>query len=259
MKNIVCILIILFVISLSCIKKNNDTPKNCKELKSLGIIDSFSYPIRPGSAEWAELETMDQKYEAVNVPISILNNMCTHGLVYTCVYCPLFYNIIAFNSIHTGLAVLINKINSFEELINRIDANEELLDYYSSLFPPDNDTVSTNFLKTETLMQMFFTELFFAQQEFLSKMSTNDLHTVLQEVYSKLSIKRKYNLTKEYLNGSYYLICNILYYNLQYVPIVDYINRNDLLFFVNDFYPLSNTSADSLDFHISTYLTEFIQ
>jgi hypothetical protein len=117
------LLITILIFCFSCNHHEEVAPKDCQALKNQGIIDSFPYPIRPGSSDWANLSNQDEKYEAVYVPENILQNMCTQGLVYTCVYCPLFINLTVFNTIRSGFVALSENINSFGELINRSDAS----------------------------------------------------------------------------------------------------------------------------------------
>jgi hypothetical protein len=190
-------LLMIFIICFSCIKNDDNspanddiTPKNCEELKAQGIIDSFPYPIRPGSSAWAELTTQEAKYEAVTIPNSILQDMCTHGLVYTCVYCPFFQGyFIIYNTVRTGFLSLCKNINSFAELVERYDAAEELYAYYNTLF----DTTWESIELSENRMQILMTEVFFAQQEFLTMFNEEEIKDVLISSYDILMEKELNN------------------------------------------------------------------
>jgi len=246
--------IVFLIISFSCNHHNEVIPKDCEELKAQGIIDSFPYPIRPGSPEWANLRNQEEKYQAVNVPDNILQNMCTHGLVYTCVYCPLFLNLTVFNDIRSGFMALVDNINSYAELIDRIDAGNELFEYYKTLF----DTTLYNITLFSIQFQVYNTEIFFAQQEFLGKLNTNELQIVLTETYNKLLEKEKHNLQSIGIDGSYYLLSNILYYNLEYGPLIDFIERNNLFLFLDDCRLINGQSADSVKYYSELYIQEVI-
>jgi len=250
--NIVLLLIVLVIMCFSCSHHKEVLPKDCEELKAQGIVDSFPYPIRPGSPEWENLSNQEEKYQAVNIPDNILQNMCTHGLVYTCVYCPLFWNLTAANDIRTGFLSLSDNINSFTELINRYDAGIELFEYYKTLL----DTTLHNISLASLQIQIYHTEIFFAQQEFLVKLNTNELQDVLQEAYNKLFEKVNHNLYNECIKGSYYLMSNILYYNLAYEPLIEFIDRNDLFFFLNNFWSINEETSDSLKYYAELYIQE---
>jgi hypothetical protein len=247
----------LIAVVLFCTSCNNHEefiPKDCEALKIQGIIDSFPYPIRPGSSEWANLSNQDEKYDVVNVPEDILQNMCTHGLVYTCVYCPLFMNLTVFNHIRSGFTALCDNINSFAELIDRSDASFELFEYYKTLF----DTTSHNILIISVQIQMYHTEIFFAQQEFIGKFDTNELQNILIYVYNKLLQKEEQNLQSMEIDGSYYLMSNILYHNLEYKPLIDFIERNYLTPFIDDCRLISGQSVDSVKYYSKKYIEEEI-
>ena len=215
---------LLLAICSSCSHNNNDIPvsKNCEELKAQGIIDSFPYPIRPGSEAWKNLKTSAEKLEAVSVPADILEVMCTHGLVYTCVYCPLFIsNLTVFNCDRDGFLSLCNHINSFGELIKREDAGIELFDYYTLL----TDTALNNITLFSCRFQIYSVEIFFSQQEFLSQFNNDLLNEVFSKAYDNLLIKEKLEKEKTFYAANLYLTTNILYYYIKFQPLIDFIDN----------------------------------
>ena len=250
---IVLYVCLLSAICYSCSHDNNDIPisKNCEELKAQGIIDSFPYPIRPGSVAWLNIKNRTERIEAVSVPADILEEMCTHGLVYTCVYCPLFI---------TDLNVcvcprdcflsLCESINSFGALIKREDAGIELFDYYTKL----TDTTLNNIKPIEYYMQIFSVEIFFSQQEFLSQFNNDLLNEVLLKAYDNLLIKEKLRLSPYVAN--LYLTANILYYNIKYQPLIDFIDNYETLdiFYIPDLW--NEEVIDSLRYYTKEYVKE---
>jgi hypothetical protein len=239
----------------SCTKNGNnieEISKDCEELKDLGIIDSFPYPIRPGTIEWENLENQDAKWNAVNVPTTILEEMCTHGLVYTCVYCPLFILLTVYNDIHTGFVSLSDHINSFAELINRNDAGTELFNFYKTMF----DTTWQSIKQAETQIQIIHTEIFFAQQEYLGKLNDTELSEVVLEAFNRLLNKETNQMDIDCINGSHFLISNILYYNLEYEPLIGYIDGEALDGFLNNFMPINDETRDSLKYYTDLFLLD---
>jgi hypothetical protein len=219
---------LLLAVCSSCSHDNNNIPipKNCDELKAQGIIDSFPYPIRPGSEAWKNLKTSAEKYEAVSVPADILEEMCTHGLVYTCVYCPLFIsNLTVFNCDRDGFTSLCNHINSFDELTKREDAGIELFDYYTLL----TDTALNNITLFSCRFQIYSVEKFFSQQEFLSQFNNDLLNEVLLKAYDNLLIKEKLEIDRTFYAANLYLTANTLYFNIKYPPLIDFIDNYETL------------------------------
>ena len=242
----------------SCFDENQINPeqelnlKNCNELKAQGIIDSFPYPIRPGSSEWKNLNSQAKKCKALSVPEDILNEMCTHGLVYTCVYCPMFITHLSiYYSLRVGFTFLCENINSFDELTNREDAGIELFDYYTKL----TDTISNNNRSFIYRIQIYSTELFFSQQEFLSKLNNELLDEVLLKAYDNLLIKEKFETDWELYAIDLYLTASILYYNIKYQPLIDFIDNYEHDIFYNTMC-WDGEIMDSLRFHTEKYIQE---
>jgi hypothetical protein len=243
--------LVLVIFSCSCSNKEI-IPKDCEKLKAQGVIDSFPYPIRPGSAEWKELKSHTEMVAAVTVPESELKTMCTQGLVYTCVYCPLFIDLLVCNHIRDCFLGLTKNINLFGELITRSDAGTELFTYYKTLF--DTTKNSTRYIDVQ--YKIYSVETFFAQQEFLSKLTDQELNEVFTDAFSKLEYKQKYSLGWIYIHSSYYLLGNLLYYNLHYEPFINFIDRYDMEIFLYDQMSLSNQPVDSIKYYSEKYLQD---
>src|SRR4030042_129641 len=242
---------LLLAICSSCSHDNNDIPisKNCEELKAQGIIDSFPYPVRPGSEAWENRTT--SIIETVSVPEEILEEMCTYGLVYTCVYCPMFLNMLAFNSPRDGFLWLC-KINSFHELTKREYAGIELFDYYTKL----TDTTLNNITFAKYYLQIYLVELFFSQQEFLSQFNNESLNEVLLKAYDNLLIKEKLGIDRTMYVANLYLTANILYFNIKYQPLIDFIDNYETFDIFYTFYIWNEEVIDSLRFYTEEYVKE---
>ena len=245
---IISVVFVIFIFS--CSRNKEFLPKDCEELKAQGIIDSFPYPFRPGSAEWKSLKSHDEMIAAVTVPENELQDMCTQGLVYTCVYCPLFIDLFTCNHLRDCFLSLTENVNSFGELITRSDAGTELFNYYRTFF----DTTKTTAKDIDVQFKIYGIETFFGQQEFLSKLNDQELRDLLSDVYGKLKYKQGNNVTGMSITSSRYLLANILYHNLQYEPLVKLIDINDMGWFINSQMWLVNQPVDSIDYFAGKYL-----
>jgi len=249
----VCLLSAIFY---SCSHDNEvlPPPKDCAELKAQGIIDSFPYPVRPGSEAWRNL-TAAERDEAVSVPADILKEMCTHGLVYTCVYCPRFLGMLGFNSPRDGFLLLCEYINSFGELIQREDAGTELFDYYTKL----TDTTLNNITLVKYYLQIYLVELLFSQQEFLSQFNNESLNEVLLKAYDNLLIKEKLGSYRDMYVANLYLTANILYFNIKYQPLIDFIDNYETFDIFYIFYHWNEEIIDSLRYYTEEYVKENLE
>lgn len=244
--------ILLVALLFACTHKEPIIPKDCEELKTQGIIDSFPYPVRPGSEEWKKFTSHQQMVDAVTVPEKILGNMCTRGLVYTCVYCPLFMNLMVCNHIPLCYEMLKDQINSYDELAKREDAGTELMDLYPVLF--DTSRAGSNLFDAQFLIHTL--ETFIAQKDLLRKLNEQQAVKLLSDAYERLVYKQDHNLSWTFISSSYYLLANILYYNLNYPPFVDLVDRNDMLIFLNDQMYLDGQPVDSIPYFTQQFLGE---
>jgi len=246
---------VIAVVLFSCNDSSESFQLTCEQKKQAGIIDSFSYPIQPGSTEWAQLSNWEEKRKAVSVPDEILKNMCTHGLVYTCVQCPLYFDIWAFNSKQNGFEMQVKGINSFAELNQRDDAGREFFDYYRSLKPSVFDKTWSTTKQGDFSAQIYITEIYLSRQAFLMKLPNAELVELVKEAHKKYFEKKEYGLGRLCETGSYFLISHILYHNFNYKPLVEYINRANLEnSFMMTFLPLNDQLTDSLSYHTERFL-----
>lgn len=243
---------VFVIIFFSCSHHKEIIPKDCDELKAQGVIDSFPYPVRPGSIRWNNFKTSAEKYAAVNVPEDMLKSMCTIGLIYTCLYCPMLPDIYAFNIYSDGFHSLVNKINSFSELTMREYAGKELFNYYIKL----TDTTINNIKPSKYQFQIYTTEMFFSQQEFLTKFDDQELKEVLLKAYENLKIKEKFQMDFMAINSNLHLTTSILYYNIKYEPLINCIENNNLINFLYNAWIFKEQSTDSLMYFTQKYIQD---
>ena len=84
--------ILFLIILLTCISCKKEIPKCCECLEAQGISDKYIFPIRPGMEEWAQLKSHKEMVDVCQIPESILNDMCTIGLVDTYYDYPLLFS-----------------------------------------------------------------------------------------------------------------------------------------------------------------------
>ena len=118
------------------------------------------------------------------------------------------------------------------------------------------DTTWQSIGQVETQVQILHTEIFFAQQEYLGKLDESKELDVLYEAFDILLDKETHQLDIDCINGSYYLISNILYYNIEYEPLISFVDREDLSAFLNDFRPISDDIRDSLKYYSELFILD---
>ena len=90
----------------------------------------WTYPIRPGMAEWRQFTTGRQMWEACQIPQNILETLSTEELAEICFDFPLYFNYTAFDNERLGINYVINNFNGLKELSKRNDGAKELVNIY---------------------------------------------------------------------------------------------------------------------------------
>lgn len=90
----------------------------------------YNYPVLPGTAEWADFTTRDQKIAVCQIPEPLLENMSTKSLALTVLNYPLLNDYIAYNDHLLAAENMAMEFNGYRELLQREDINAVLLDLY---------------------------------------------------------------------------------------------------------------------------------
>lgn len=92
----------------------------------------YTFPIRPGSPEWAQFSSKRQKITVSQIPERKLKNMTTKALLETVIDYPLIMSFYAFNNIESACDTMAGDFNGFGELVSRSDINKVLLNRYKN-------------------------------------------------------------------------------------------------------------------------------
>ena len=164
---------------------------------------AWSYPVRPGMAEWRQYRTGQQKWEACQIPQNILETLSTEELAEICFNFPLFLNFAAFDDERFGIRYVVNNFNGLKELSNRKDGARELVNIYRTC--PVISQRDENY----TLTKLSYLELLLSDDAFIKQMDDGmyaELEKIVLEKYlGKLEnshIYSLYNINKTFLLGA---------------------------------------------------------
>lgn len=117
-KAILVVLSALLIISFAAAigKAPDPNPKT-----AYTVTAPYDYPVLPGTAEWAKLQTLEEKIQACAVEESLMRSMTTQALLETVVRYPLLANIYAFDRIEDGLASVGAYFPGLDLLMQRAD------------------------------------------------------------------------------------------------------------------------------------------
>ncbi|HKK82158.1 MAG TPA: hypothetical protein VJ909_07910 [Prolixibacteraceae bacterium] len=157
---------------------------------------TWDYPIKPGTEEWKSLKSYDEKLNAYNFPIEVLEKMNTKNLVKTCLAYPEFRLIMTRNSIQEGYSYIKSIFNGFAELEKRKDSGFQLIDEYRKLKPVEVKNYNELVDQGKHIFKFTYLEILLAQRAILTNMSVNDKKELLELGIS--NYEGKYNLPKYY-------------------------------------------------------------
>lgn len=86
----------------------------------------YEYPVRPGTQEWAQLDSHNQKVDICQIPEAVLKNMTTQALCESVLNYPLMGDMLAYDNPDMGYTVILYSFNGLKELVQREDAMSKL-------------------------------------------------------------------------------------------------------------------------------------
>lgn len=141
-----------FILTFLCvISLISNTTFTSAAMDNEGSIEiPYVFPITPGTTEWEELETIEDKINACQIPDDILRNLSTSALLETISNYPLAVNLYAYDSLNEGYNKVKEQFNGLAELDRRMkvtpNATASAIETYSHTMK--NSKLSGNDYKT---------------------------------------------------------------------------------------------------------------
>jgi hypothetical protein len=202
---------------------------------------TWEYPIRPGTVEWTNLKTYEERLNAYNIPNRILYDMKTKDLVETCLNYPEFRLLMTRNSLQQGYDYLKTIFNGFAELEKRSDAGKELLIIYKKLNPSNIKKYNTLEAQGKFAFEITYIEILLAQGEVLDNVYSLEKKELIKKSIENYEVIE--NMPVEYAtfglitpalilgrileNSNYSNFINLKNKDIKYKSFIDYTNLTD--------------------------------
>ena len=144
----------------------------------------YDYPVRPGTAEWANLKTSQQMIDACQIPDDIIKNLSTNHLVNLCITYPLLGDMLFASNFQDGFERLSKIFNGLQELLIREDAGVEMLKAYTAFSLADFNNGRMSGV-TNVFLDMCL-DILMAQPMFLERLSTDEQVDLLRVSLNRL-------------------------------------------------------------------------
>ena len=102
------------------------------------LREAYDYPVRPGSQEWADLSSIQDRRDACRVPRRVLDGLSTQALLETAADYPLLEKFHLFTDPNEGAMHIRRISNVWRELLRRDDL-QAAVDQYIPLVSGDCD------------------------------------------------------------------------------------------------------------------------
>ena len=122
MKKIFCLLLTLVSIVSVSLGSFSARAINASLNSDYTVDTAYEYPIVPGTPEWNELDSLDEKIAVCHVDDRLLASMTTPALLETVLNYPLLINMYAYSYPEMGIDAISQYFNGLNLLFEREDA-----------------------------------------------------------------------------------------------------------------------------------------
>lgn len=257
---IIVLIMILFPYCEKVIISDEPSPFEiyCDSLEQAGIIDDYEFPILPGTPEYEALTT-EQRDSVMQIPETVLENMCTPGLIETCFNYPFLWHYNAWDYYMWWWNSLNNSFNGVGNLQERIDAPVKMLSRYLEFNEyPYSDTITWASIKLDIGAKLVFIELFLSQQDVIETLSSEEKYLLGVRAKQFWQVKTdNYQIDFSLHPGkTCFLMGRMMYYE-NYGPLIGEMSiNNDLGIFItygSDIFGYDE-SWEIILFHFDNYL-----
>lgn len=182
--------IILFVfISLSsCNKKDNLPTVVCENIPKPS--DTYIYPIRPGTSQWKNLTSGDERLQACQIPDSVLATISTDGLIQSWLDFPLANEILSVNSLQKGIEYFMVDFSGLKELCKRKDTGDKLFERYKKMDPLCINNFTSDTAKGTYTFSFTYIEMLLGQDTILNKFAASQKKLLVAEAINTIGKTR---------------------------------------------------------------------
>lgn len=197
----------------------------------------YDFPVKPGTEQWAKLNTSKEMDEVCVIPYKELSKLSTKALLITCLNYPRIIDFFLFDDMQNGFEFIATRFNGLSELLRRSDLSQAV---FASYFDLDirNKTIKGHDAKLSDL-QISFLELLLAQNKVLDGIDKEKKKDLLSKAATNL--EKRMDIGESY----YRQLTNALI--LSRVLTSENINPSEKDMYGNDIFEVFNSSAVVLD------------
>ncbi len=162
---------LMFVLAFSC----------CTNLLKAQQTDlPYDYPVKLNTEKWQTFKSVEDMYEACQIPQDVLSKISTAGLIQSCLNYPASIVLLIHNTPQQGFDDWKQHFNGINELLKRSDGKEELLKLYAVYDTKAHTALKTDIEKGHYIFILTMLESIIVQDEITNSLNTNQQKALLK-------------------------------------------------------------------------------
>jgi hypothetical protein len=221
---------LLLTVLLSCSKEDSIT------CVSNSFSDVYEYPLKPGTQEWIDLVSREERAQACMIPQAILETISTGGLFESLLDYPFIIDYLAWEKFQLGFNKLKSENKGFAELYSREDLSQVIFAWYGSMILDCKEWIYHPLNTAPLSIELQTIEMFIFQDEFLDSINQDREIELFKLIFRKLQLKIKHGYYESEKIISSAILGKIMFRN-EFSPFINECNNNDFIKFFIEYIP----------------------
>ena len=153
------------------------------------IKKTWDYPVKPGMDKWNQFKSMEEMYQACQIPDNVLKQLDTESLVEVCLNFPAPPRFPLYNTPQQAFMEYYNNFNGIRELFQRKDAGRYLLKKYTMMSFSEFNPLWQLHQQGRFVNHYKFVETIMSQPQVIASLDAKERNALLKESLRKLDEK----------------------------------------------------------------------
>jgi hypothetical protein len=153
----------------------------------------WDYPVKPGMKEWNQFKSVDDMFQACQIPDDILQRISTEELLNVCLNYPALSVLLLYNSIQVGYNNFYNHFNGIRELMSRKDVGLYMLKSYMNMSLTEYNPSWIPEKRGDFSFRYMYFEILLSQPNVIRSLDLNSRKLFLEETAKKYDEKKMRN------------------------------------------------------------------
>ena len=187
-----CTVCVVFLVTAGCGETGRNFDGDAAEEQKASVRSTpevWDYPLKPGMEQWRQFKSMEEMFQACQIPEDVLKTLDTESLVRICYNFPAYLIVFFYNSPQDGFNAFHSQFNGVRELMDREDAGRFMLDRYRAMTVADYNPSWSLVDKGYYAYRYKYFETLLAQPQVIRTLGADGRTELLKEAVRQLEMK----------------------------------------------------------------------